>query len=407
MQTTWQQELQKKLISNYVNNPESEWVELNISTSGKVNLIIVSDRVQGISISQRKEQLQEILSQFSVSCGFIALYTVQEAQSLNLSRQKNTNEQKIQTWQDLATWAANPQLHQTKSEPQPTLPQTITFYSYKGGVGRTTALTHVAWILAKRGYKIVAVDLDLEAPSLSTAFHLESNPESGIVDYFYERAYLPEGLQPEIPITKIFGEVTIPDAPGRLFVVPAGILNLDYITKIEDIRTTTITETGETLWAVFKKEIQNQLKPDLILVDSRTGINEWAALSLLEVADQVMIFLFPNNQNMQGVDLLLKCLKSIGKQDINFVFSPIPDLSKTTIAQVNDFWQHLSQQIPNLLEEDKSNGNNEGETIAKPLVIPYHPSIALANSYPVQGLLDYYNQVANLIDADTHQVISF
>ncbi len=404
MQTTWQQELHKELISNYVNDPESEWVDLNISTSGKVNLIVVSDRAQGISISQRKEQLQEILSKFSVSCGFIALYTVQEAQSLNLSRPKNTNGQKIQTWQDLATWAANPQLHQTKSEPQPTLPQTITFYSYKGGVGRTTALTHVAWILAKRGYKIVAVDLDLEAPSLSTAFNLESNPESGIVDFFYERAYLPEGLQPEIPITRIFGEVPIPDAPGRLFVVPAGILNLDYITKVEDIRTTTITETGETLWAVFKKEIENQLKPDLILVDSRTGINEWGALSLLEAADQAMIFLFPNEQNLQGVDLLLESLQAIGKPSINFVFSPIPDLSETTLAKVNNFWQRLSQQIPNLLEDDESNGNNENEVIADPLIIPYHPSIALANYYPVQGLLDYYNRIANLIDADTHQI---
>ena len=404
MQQTWQQELQKELISHYVDNPEREWVDLNISTSGLVNLIIVSDRVQEISISQRKEQLQEILNQFSVSSGLIALYTVQEAQSLNLSPPQNTNGQKIQTWQDLATWAANPQLHQIKSEPQPSLPQTITFYSYKGGVGRTTALTHVAWILAKRGYKIVAVDLDLEAPSLSTAFHLESNLESGIVDYFYEQAYLPEGLKPEIPITKIFSEVTIPDAPGRLFVVPAGILNLDYITKVEDIRTTATTETGETLWSVFKKEIQNQLKPDVILVDSRTGINEWGALSLLEAADQAMIFLFPNDQNVQGVDLLLKSLQAIGKPSINFVFSPIPDLSETTLAKVKEFWQYLSQQLPNSLEEDESNGNNENDTMAEPLVIPYHPSIALANSYPVEGLLDYYNRVANLIDADTNQI---
>lgn len=401
MQTTWQQELQEELIRNYVNHPDREWVDLNISTAGLVNLIIVSDRVEGISISQRKEQLQEILNQFSVSTGFIALYTIQEAQSLNLSRPQNTNGQNIRTWQDLATWAANPQLHQTKSELQPSLPRTITFYSYKGGVGRTTALTHVAWILAKRGYKVVAVDLDLEAPSLSTAFNLESNPEYGIVDYFYERAYLPEGLQPEIPITKIFSEVTIPDAPGRLFIVPAGILNLDYITKVEDIRTTATTEAGETLWGVFKKEIQNQLKPDVILVDSRTGINEWGALSLLEAADQAMIFLFPNDQNVKGVDLLLRSLESIGKQDINFVFSPIPDLSETTIALVKDFWQRLSQQVPNAFEENES---NENEAIAEPLVIPYHPSIALANYYPVEGLLDYYNRVANIIDADTYQV---
>ncbi len=400
MQKSWQLELQEKLVEEYVSNPNSEWVDLNISTSGLVNLIIVSDRVQEIPQSQRKEQLQAILNQFLVSSGFIALYTVQEAQSLNLSRPPKTNGQKIQTWQDLAMWAANPQHHQVKSEQQPSLPQTVTFYSYKGGVGRTTALTHVAWILAKRGYKVVAVDLDLEAPSLSTAFNLETLPDYGIVDYFYECAYLPKDVKPEITITKIFSEVAIPDAPGRLFVVPAGTLNLDYITKVEDIRTTAITETGETLWGVFKKEIQNQLKPDIILVDSRTGINEWGALSLLEAADQAMIFLFPNEQNLEGIDLLLKSLQSLGKSSINFVFSPLPDLNETTKDKVKDFWQRLSQQIPEPVEEDESNENNEAE----PLIIPYLPSIALANYYPVEGLLDYYNQVANLIDADTNQI---
>ncbi|WP_246844050.1 ParA family protein, partial [Hydrocoleum sp. CS-953] len=61
------------------------------------------------------------------------------------------------------------------------MPRTVTFYSFKGGVGRTTALTHVASILAMRGRKVVAVDLDLEAPGLSTAFNLKLQPKYGIV----------------------------------------------------------------------------------------------------------------------------------------------------------------------------------------------------------------------------------
>src|SRR6185369_5285985 len=43
----------------------------------------------------------------------------------------------------------------------------VTFYSFKGGVGRTMALAHVAWILASAGYSVLAVDWDLEAPGLA------------------------------------------------------------------------------------------------------------------------------------------------------------------------------------------------------------------------------------------------
>ena len=49
--------------------------------------------------------------------------------------------------------------------------QVITFYSYKGGTGRTMALANVAWILASNGKRVLAVDWDLESPGLHKFFH--------------------------------------------------------------------------------------------------------------------------------------------------------------------------------------------------------------------------------------------
>src|SRR2546428_920018 len=42
----------------------------------------------------------------------------------------------------------------------------ITFYSYKGGTGRSMAVANVAWILASGGKRVLTVDWDLEAPGL-------------------------------------------------------------------------------------------------------------------------------------------------------------------------------------------------------------------------------------------------
>jgi len=43
----------------------------------------------------------------------------------------------------------------------------VTFYSYKGGVGRSMAVANVAWILANKFHKrVLVVDWDLEAPGL-------------------------------------------------------------------------------------------------------------------------------------------------------------------------------------------------------------------------------------------------
>jgi hypothetical protein len=42
--------------------------------------------------------------------------------------------------------------------------QIITFYSYKGGTGRSMILANVAWVLASNGKRVLTIDWDLEAP---------------------------------------------------------------------------------------------------------------------------------------------------------------------------------------------------------------------------------------------------
>jgi cellulose biosynthesis protein BcsQ len=49
----------------------------------------------------------------------------------------------------------------------------FTFYSYKGGVGRSMALASVGDVLARRGLRVLMIDFDLEAPGLEEYFPVE------------------------------------------------------------------------------------------------------------------------------------------------------------------------------------------------------------------------------------------
>ena len=78
----------------------------------------------------------------------------------------------------------------------------VTFYSYKGGTGRTMALANVAWILAGNGYKVLAVDWDLEAPGLhrsSTRSSTRSWATPGLIDLITDYAGRPPGSRPAEP----------------------------------------------------------------------------------------------------------------------------------------------------------------------------------------------------------------
>ena len=55
----------------------------------------------------------------------------------------------------------------------------VTFYSYKGGTGRTMALANVGWILASTGLKVLVVDWDLDSPGLHRYFHPFVDSQAG------------------------------------------------------------------------------------------------------------------------------------------------------------------------------------------------------------------------------------
>ncbi|MBD2161633.1 AAA family ATPase [Limnothrix sp. FACHB-1083] len=402
MNTNWIFDLKSELEKNYIRHPETEWLDLTISSDGFIDLTIVSDHFQDLSHQSRQDIVQKLVQR---TTGFLSLYTVEEAKVLEMERPAPARSEQVRTWHDLAMWAQNPQNHGEVKERSPRSPRTVAFYSFKGGVGRTTALIHVAWLLVKQGKKVVVVDLDIEAPGLSKALDLDDSPEVGIVDYFYERAYAPDGANYEIQIGDILAEYRdqqLGDTRGgRFFVVPTGKLDLDYLAKVDDLKASTWVNGNESLWDVFTRDIKKQIEPDLILVDSRTGLNQWGAFSLVQAADSAILVLFPNAQNAEGAKILVQALGSLGKQNINFVFSPIPNSDSKAIAQSIqlDLNEIINQFIP-----PASSDEPDDEDLASSddlICIEYLLPIAVAPHYPVHSVLDWYQPIANLISKDS------
>src|SRR3954453_9896974 len=57
----------------------------------------------------------------------------------------------------------------------------IAFHSYKGGTGKTTIAANLAALLAKKGYRVFLLDLDVYAPSLQSYFDID--PKRWINDF--------------------------------------------------------------------------------------------------------------------------------------------------------------------------------------------------------------------------------
>lgn len=112
--------------------------------------------------------------------------------------------------------------------------QIVTFYSYKGGTGRTMALANVAWILASNGMRVLAVDWDLESPGLHKFFHpfldestIAATP--GVIEIVSEYAWAVLNPEPRPPGWYQEYARVLPHAVSLEWPYFPGVGTLDFI----------------------------------------------------------------------------------------------------------------------------------------------------------------------------------
>ena len=207
-----------------------------------------------------------------------------------------------------------------------------TFYSFKGGVGRTMALANVAVALAQRGRRVLVVDFDLEAPGLD-AFDLRrpASTTPGVIDFV--NAYLRTGQAPHVS-DFVYESQGIAAPKGGLWIMPAGAHNDGYATTLAHIDWGALYEhhDGYLLFEDLKEQWNAFIEPDYVLIDSRTGHTDIAGICTRQLPHAVVVLFFPNAQNLRGLTKIVRDIRAETRRprseaiDLHFVMSNVPDL---------------------------------------------------------------------------------
>lgn len=189
-------------------------------------------------------------------------------------------------------------------------PHRIVFYGLKGGVGRSTALAMVAYGLACEGKRVLLMDFDLESPGLSgLLLPTERVAEFGLVDWFVEDAV----GQGDSVLRNIVSSSPLSDTTtGAISVVSAmGQGESAYLSKLARVYADVPGREGQQglqrfamrmQYVVQRLEIQE--KPDVVLIDSRAGLHDVAAIAITSLADTALLFATDSAQNWLGYQQL-------------------------------------------------------------------------------------------------------
>lgn len=299
----------------------------------------------------------------------------------------------------------------------------IVFYSFKGGLGRTTALVLSAIHLARQGKKVVLIDFDLEAPGLASLFlsdFPQYNKVNGVTDYMLDLS-VNQFKQEELDLASYYFSLNqqeiVGSNNGELIVFPATRTDyirensLNYIDKLSKIN----LQYNESPYIAdyLLLDIDKKIQPDFIFIDTRTGVNDIGGLVLHRYANLSFLFFYGNQQNMFGLDAVLGKLRDLNTR-FYLVNSPVPREEKTQEEEIQYFLENSYQIFSDTYYKEGEIPDLDDRTADHyPINIPFSDTATfLNNTRKLRILLEEggkenpYLKISQLILAEQEESIS-
>lgn len=200
----------------------------------------------------------------------------------------------------------------------------ITFYSYKGGTGRTMAISNVAWILASNGFRVLLIDWDLESPGVHRYLRpFLADPEltrtRGLVDFLSDAAS--EGRADTLQEYAVSVNWRF-HTGGAIDFLPAGLQDENYPQRVNTFDWSKFY--GQLGGSRLLERMRGWFRAnyDYVLIDSRTGLSDTSSICTALMPDLLVVFFILNRQSINGSAAIAASIQK--KRGKGFRIFPVP-----------------------------------------------------------------------------------
>lgn len=186
----------------------------------------------------------------------------------------------------------------------------LSFYSYKGGVGRTQLVANLAaYFCFRKQQKVLLIDWDLDAPGLHYYFDVMNEKiNKGLIDLFGEyvekvknNTEIDESALPKITSEYIVPVTQTENKHGKIDLLPAGSYGKNFNKKINAFNWYEFYDMldGKIYIEYFKEQL-NLSDYDYVFIDSRTGISDYSGICNIQLPDANFIVVSTAKQDFEG-----------------------------------------------------------------------------------------------------------
>lgn len=284
----------------------------------------------------------------------------------------------------------------------------VSFYSFKGGVGRTMALANVAFLAAMNELRVLVMDWDLEAPGLHHYFRGLLEPDQmaelrsapGILDLAWEwRNGVDQALGADeidrqfeffrsgSPFKRVVRRVYQDEfEEGYLDIIPAGGDMVAVPEPVEYERALAAMSWNELIDRYAGGGLIDALRQwsssnyDLILVDSRTGLADVAGICTMQLPDAVVLSFVLNRQNIEGVARVASAIRRNRGDELKIWSVPMRVSREGTDEEADATARALRELTrPGRLDRDSTERDLKALLIKAEPNVPFMESLSVFN----------------------------
>jgi chromosome partitioning protein len=179
---------------------------------------------------------------------------------------------------------------------------TIALFNNKGGVGKTTLAYHLAHMVARLGWRVLAADLDPQA-NLTSAFFDED-----VLELLWEPESNDTILSSVLPLIRHLGDVKVPkprEAAEGLWVIPGDLGLSSFEDRLSDawLRSFTGDEGAVQVTTAFHRVIRGcaaEVQAEVVFIDVGPNLGAINRAALL-AAEDIVVPLAADLFSLQGL----------------------------------------------------------------------------------------------------------
>jgi len=188
----------------------------------------------------------------------------------------------------------------------------ISIHSFRGGTGKSNTTANITAILAAQGLRVGVIDTDIQSPGIHVLFGLdEDDMGHSLNDYLWGKCAIEDCAH---DVTATLG-ATI---KGQIYLIPSSIKAGEIARVLREGYDVGLLNDG------FHDLVEN-LKLDVLMIDTHPGLNEETLLSIA-ISDALVIILRPDQQDYQGTGVTVEVARKLNVPRLLLLVNKVPEV---------------------------------------------------------------------------------